>query len=531
MAHNTLERLHTYGFARKRLFAVTIIFMISVLILTACGGNNTSSSHTKSGGNINVGLSSDLTTLDPLRSTAFVERQVMSNMYDTLVQVNQQNQLLPDLATSWSYTSPLRVAFTLLTDVKFQDGTPFNADAVVFNINRILSTPSSPRYSELTSVKSVQAIDDSHVVFNLKTPFSPLVSTLAFYSGMMLSPTAVKKLGANFGSNPVGAGTGPFMFSNWVRGDHLTIKKNPYYWQKDAQGNALPYLDSVTYHPITNGNTMYANLQTGTIQVADSVDPNDIANAKSTPNLIYNQMPGLSFYGFALNTKAAPFNNVHVRRAIQYGVNRQEILNAVLKGAGVVANGPIPTSSWAYDKNFVPYTYDINKAKAELALVGNPHGISFTLLIASGSPLYAQEAQFIQAELQPVGITVQIKPETAASVFTDAATYNFQAAMLFYSGRPDPDGNMYYYFHTGGGYNCMQYSNPQVDSLLEAARASNNQQVRTADYQKAQQIIMQDAPWVFIDHGVAVQATTTNVQNFTLRQTNIMNFAQVYLNS
>lgn len=518
-------------FPQKWVLTTTAIFLISVLILTSCGEVNSTKPQTKSGGTISVGLNQDVVRLDPLLSTAYVDRQVMLNMYDTLVQVDQHNNILPDLATSWSYTSPTHLIFTLRTSVKFQDGTPFNADAVVFNINRILSTRSSPRYSELSSIKSVQAIDATHVAFILKAPFSPLLATLSDRAGMVLSPTAVKKAGANFTNDPVGAGTGPFMFSSWVKGDHLVIKKNPYYWQKDAQGIALPYLDTITYRPITNGTQRFNNLQTGTINVADSVDPTDIGMAKTLSNLVYKQIPALSFYGIEINAKAAPLDNVHVRRAIEYGVNRQEILNTVLKGVGVVANGPIPPSSWAYDKNFVPYTYNINKAKAELALAGKPHGVSFTLSIASGSPLITQEAQFIQAELQPAGITVIIKQETADAELSDAQALNYQAAMFFWSGRPDPDGDIYTWFHTGGGLNNTQLTDPQVDSLLDAARVSTIQNERAVDYQKAQQLILQDATWVFLYHGVAVQATTTNVQNFTLQSSAIINFTRVYLHS
>lgn len=122
-----------------------------------------------------------------------------------------------------------------------------------------------------------------------------------------------------------------------------------------------------------------------------------------------------------------------------------------------------------------------------------------------------------------------IKQETAAAEFSDAQAHNYQAGMFFWSGRPDPDGNTYTWFHTGGGLNNTQFTDPQVDSLLDAARVSNNQKERAADYQKAQQLILQDATWIFLYHGVAVQATTTNVQNFTLQSSAIINFARVYL--
>ncbi len=521
------------GSLQRGLFAVlSVIFIVLTVALTACGGGTQSNTTTsKYKGDISVGVDSDIVTLDPLKSSALVDRQVMLNIYDTLVRVDEHNAVLPDLATSWSYTSSdnTKLVFTLRTDVKFEDGTPFNADAVVFNINRILSAPSSPRASELKTIKSVQAIDSSHVQFNLSKPFAPLLANLTDRAGMMLSPAAVQQIGAaNLGNKPVNAGSGPFMFSEWVKGDHLTIKRNTHYWLKDNQGNALPYLQSIRYRPITNENVMFANLQTGNINLAEVLGPNNVQTAKTNSSLIYKQSPGLSFFGIMLNTQVAPFNNVHVRRAIEWGVNRDEIVNNVLKGVGVVAQGPIAPSSWAYNSSFAPYSYNVNNAKSELVQAGMS-SVSFTLLIASGSPLQTQLAQFVQSELQPAGITVNIKQETFASLLSDTNAFNFQAAYLGWSGRPDPDGNMYSWFHTGGGFNSMQYSNPQVDSLLEAARASSDQAQRTSDYQQAEKVILQDASYVFINHGVSIQASTTNIKNFPLLPTGILEFTNVYL--
>lgn len=454
----------------------------------------------------------------------------MLNVYDTLVQIDAQNNIQPDLALSWKYDSPTSLTFTLRTDVKFQDGTAFDASAVVTNINRILTTTSSPRYSEINSIDHVTAVDPSHVQFALKKPFAPLLATLTDRAGMILSPTAIQSLGASGLANaPKNAGSGPFSFVEWIKGDHLTIQKNPSYWQKDVHGTALPYLDKVIYKPITNETTMFANLQTSTIQVAQALNPTDVPTVKSNPDLVYNQIPGLSFNGFELNTKSPPLDNVHVRRAIAYGVNPQEILTSVLKNIGVISQGPISPSSWAFPQGSAPpFTYDVTKAKAELTQSGLQN-VTFTMLIASGSPLNTQLAQFLQAELQTVGITMNLQPETFTKILSDTAAFQYQAALVGWSGRVDPDGNLYNWFHTGGGNNDAQYSNTQVDQALDDARSNSTQSARATDYQQAEQQIQQDQPYIFLYHGVAAQITTKNVKNFVLLPTTMMLFATTYL--
>ncbi len=523
------------GTAFRSVFPVGLgLICVLLVALAGCGGTSGSnpSNNPVTGGTLNVGLTSDVVTLDPLKSTALVDRQVMLNIYDTLVRIDDKNVVQPDLASSWSYTTPTQLVFTLRSDVKFQDGTPFNADAVVFNINRILKAASSPRKSELASVKSVEAVDSTHVQFTLSAAFSPLLATLTDRAGMILSPTALQATGADIANSPLKAGSGPFQFKTWTKSDHLTIERNPSYWQKDSAGRTLPYLDTVNYRPITDGNVMATNLSTATIQVAQGLSPQAVTTAKNNPSLIYKQSPGLSFFGIMLNTKQAPLNDVHVRRAIAWAVNRDEIVSSVLLNNGVVSQGPISPSSWAYDASIAPYSHDVSKAKAELAQAANGgSNVSFTMLIASGDPTGAQEASFIQSELKEAGINVDIKPETFATLLadTDATKPNFQSAVLGWSGRPDPDGNMYSWFHTGGGNNSMQYSNTTVDGLLEDARAQGDQSKRATDYQNAEKQILDDSSYVFINHGVSVQASTTKVHNFQAQPTTIMNFTQVWL--
>jgi peptide/nickel transport system substrate-binding protein len=504
-----------------------------MLLLSACGSgssSNTTSTTPKKGGDITVGLFADPITLDPLTSTSLYASDVMTNLYDSLFRYNTQTVLEPDLATSYKFITSTELQLILRTDVKFQDGTPFNAQAVVFNIERFLNDPASPRYTNVTDISAVKATSDSQVVINLKKPFGAILDVLAGPVGTILSPTAIKKLGSQLGNDPVGAGSGPFVFSKWIKSNYLKITANPNYWQKDAQGNKLPYLQSVTFKPITDGTVMYNNLQTNQIQIATSVNPNLVTQMKSNPALTYNQVIGPGFGTIQFNTAAAPLNNVHVRRAVAWGINRQEILQNVNKGVGMVANGPISPASWAFSKTYSSYSYNVNTAKSELAQAGVSK-VSFNLIISSGSPTILQEAQFIQAELQPVGITVNIKQETFDALIADYDALHYQALLVGWTGDPDPDGTMYAMFTSTGSLNYNKYSDPQVDTLLNEGRTTLDQAQRAQYYQQAEALIVQDVPAVFVTWSAVQQLTTSKVKNYPLLTSGVTRLTSVYLSS
>ncbi|HET8846829.1 MAG TPA: ABC transporter substrate-binding protein [Ktedonobacteraceae bacterium] len=534
--HRPLSRSLSGLLSRRRTFSTytAMIFLVCLFLLSACGGGNaspnTTSNQPKKGGNLSVGLIAEPTVLDPLTSVTLYDTDIMANIYDTLFTYDLHNTIQPELVSSYSYPSPTVLSLTLRSGVTFQDGTPFNAEAVIFNLNRFLNDKTSPRYTDVVNIASVKQVSDLQVQILLKQPFAPLLNVLTGSVGMMLSPTAVQKLGKKLGQAPTGVGSGPFMFVEWIKGDHLLLKANPNYWQKDAQGNRLPYLQTIRYRTITNGTVMYTNLETAQIQVASTIDPNEVAVAKSNASLIYKQVAGPGFGSIFMNNAAAPVNNVHVRRAIAWGINRQEIVDHVFHGVGVVAKGPVSPVSWAYNKNIVSYAYDPAKAKAELAQSGQTN-VSLTLLIQSSNPTSLQEAQFIQSELQPVGITVTIKPEIFTTEVTDVQTFNYQAALLGWTGSLDPDGSTYPLFTSTGGFNYTKYANSQVDTFLNAARTATNQAQRVPDYQQAEQLIVQDSPYIFINHPAVYQATTNSVKNYALLPSGVLDFTSVYLSS
>jgi peptide/nickel transport system substrate-binding protein len=496
--------------------------LFGVVFLSACAGGTTSTSTStapRSGGTLKVALNSELRTLDPLKSSQVVERQVYYNMYDSLVTIDQSLKIKPGLATSWQYTDPTTLQFTLRSGVKFHDGTDFNADAVKFNIDRYMTTPSSTRKSELASVKSVEVISPTTVVFHLKKADASLLAQLVDRAGMILSPAAIQKGGADFGLNPVGAGTGPFEFVEWKRDDHLTLKKNPNYWVAGR-----PYLDQVIFRPITDSNSALAALRTGDIDVAttNSIADKDITSIKSDSSLIYKDVAGLSFAGFEVHSGAGVFADKANRQAVAYALDRAQIIKNVFFGVHQLSRGPIPPSSWAYDSSEQTYVAaDVAKAKAMAT------GFSFALKTPN-APVSIQEATLIKDQLAKAGITVNIQVEEFGQILTETESHKFDAALVGWSGRIDPDGNMYGWFHTGGSFNDGQYSDTQVDSLLEQARAVSDQGQRKTFYDQAQQTLVQDVAYIFIDHGPAQDITTAKVHNLPLIADTIDRFAGVW---
>ena len=503
----------------RRVGVAILLFLLATACGGGTGGGSTNSEGTpKSGGVLTFALESELRTLDPVPSTQLVERTVFYQMYESLVTIDDKLNIKPGLATSWTTASDgMSVTFTLRKAVKFHDGTDFDATAAKFNFDRIASAATSPRKSELASVASVEAKDPQTLVLHLKKPDATLLAQLVDRAGMMLSPAAVQKAGANLGLAPLGAGTGPFVFVEWKRDDHLTLKKNPSYWGK------APYLDQIVYKPIVNDDARATGLKTGDFDMIRVAAGKDVAGLKTDSNLTYKDMPSLGFGGIELfHGAGSPFADKAKSQAVALALDRSQVLKNVFFDVGVVSHGPIPPGSWAYDGGEKIYDKaDPSKAKSTAT------GFSFTLKV-SNTPDNIQEGQLIKDQLAKAGITANIQTEEFGAILTDTEGGKFEAALVGWSGRIDPDGNMYSWFHTGGGNNQGQYSNPQVDKLLEDARATTEQAKRKQLYDQAQSLLVQDAAYVFINHPVAMQAARSTVHGFVLYPDTMPRFGTVW---
>lgn len=461
----------------------------------------------KKGGTLNLSLDADPPKLDPSFSTALVDRMVFQSIYDKLVDLDDKGNIVPMLAEKWDVSPDQKsYTFTLREGVKFHDGTDFNAEAVKFNLDRYMDKASTRR-NELQAVDTITVTDPKTIKIDLKQPFAPFLSVLTDRAGMMSSPDAVKKYGDDYLNHPVG--TGPFVYKERVKGSTLTVEKNPNYWQK-----GLPNLDKVVYKIINDSNQALNNLKAGQVDITNVFPTKEIPNFANDAKLSVVNEPGQGFQGIHVNASKAPFDNKELRNAVDLMIDRDAIVKVVLNNAGKPAHSPYAPTHFAYgdtDKYEAP---NVDKAKELLKKAGKPDGFDFTLKIGT-SPTNQQLGQMIQNMLKPAGINVTLEKVEFGTLLEQSKNGNYEAVQLGWSGRPDPDQNIYDWDVTGGAQNYSRYSNKEVDTLLQGARVEGDTAKRKDLYEKAMKILNDEDPYVYLYHSNNVFGVSKSVKGFT----------------
>jgi len=474
-----------------------------------------------------VGQIAEPKALDPAAVTAVNDFRILMNVYDGLVRYKSGTlEVEPALATSWEISDGGKVyTFKLRDGVKFHDGSDFNAEAVKFNFDRMLKedhpfhdTGPFPLSFFFSAVQDVEIVDTSTVKFTLNAPYAPFLSNLAYPTGLIVSPASVEKHGKEFGRNP--SGTGPFKFAEWKSNERVVVERNENYWEGQAGTEA------VVFRPITDANTRTAEMLAGGIDLMVEVPPVALSEFQGDNyNLVEQAGPHVWF--LILNAKEGPFADKRVRQAANYAINKEAIVNDVLEGTAAVAAGPTPPAfAWAYNESLEPYPYDPEKAKALLKEAG-AEGAELTFYVTEGGsgmldPVAMGTA--IQADLQAVGLNVKIETyewNTFLGNVNPGLEGKADMAEMAWMTN-DPDTLPYLALRTEawpdkGGFNSGYYSNPEVDKLLEAARASTDQGERARLYQEMQTIVQEDAPWVFVANWKQNAVTSNRVQNFELQ--------------
>jgi peptide/nickel transport system substrate-binding protein len=510
----------------RREFLKTCAVASTVPVLDLAPGVAVANDPPRKGGTLRVGFYIEAATMDPHLSGSKIDRQVYHNIYEPLVTLDTRLGIRPGLAESWSQPDPRTLVIKLRRGVKFHDGTAFDAEVARFNFERMKTEPKSVRKGEVANIDTVEVVDSHTIKVNLKRPDAALLATLTDRAGMMVSPKVVQERGAELGRNARGAGTGPFEFVEWVRDSHLVIKRNDAYWNR--QGG--PYLDRIRYRPIPDDVVKLQSLQSGEIDVMDYVQPRDVAAVKADKNLVVVDVPSLADFAYQLNLTRPPFNTKALRQAVAYALDLEQIVKGVWLNVGVPANGPIPPTSWAYDRSIAPIKRDLARAKAKLAEGGQPSGFTFTLT-TNNIPINIQEAEVMQAQLAEAGISAKVKLVDSATLIADGNNKNFDMVSFQWSGRPDPDGNTYQFLRTtpGTSFNWSGISNPQIDALLDRTREISGQAERRKLYAELTRLLQDELPMIFIVHPIEPKAFSPRVQNYEAIPDGMMRFKDVWL--
>jgi peptide/nickel transport system substrate-binding protein len=484
--------------------------LLLALTLAAAAGARTdrAGAPAKNGGTLVVGLTAgEPDVLDPSLARTFSGREVFLTFCEKLYDLNAKAQIVPQLASALPKISKnkLTVTIPLRKGIRFNDGTPFNAAAVVTSLERDLTLKGSTRASEISPIDTVNAVGSSKVVIHLKAPYSPLTAQLADRAGMVMSPTQLNKLGDKFATNPICVG--PFMYDNRVAGDSITVSKSPFYY-----GKKNVHLDKIVFKVENDAAAAAAALKAGDLQALDGIASTELQGIQQTASLRIIKETGLGYQGITLNlgnkngllkgysSVGTPITNDKLREAFEMAIDRKAMNKVVFGGTVLPGCTPIsPSSSW-YDPSVKCTAFNPTQAKklVQQSGVSNP---TVHLMVPTGT-VALRQAQFLQSEEEAVGIHVVIDSTDFVTSLSKADAGTYDTFQIGWSGRLDPDGNIYQFVATTGSQNDSGYTNPRLDLILNNARKAATEKARKTLYRAAQKIMLADRPLIYLYHPV-----------------------------
>jgi peptide/nickel transport system substrate-binding protein len=473
--------------SRVRAFARTLVVASGLALCAGPAGAQ------KQGGSITVGLELDIPGFDPLKVGVYdTSAQIAAAaIFDTLTALDDKGEPQPKLALSWSHSDDYKTwTYKLRPGVKFHDGTPFNADAVKANFDRQKDPANKCRCAfYISNVHDVQAPDELTVVYNLNDPAVDLPARQSFpgVNSAVHSPTAWKTKGDDYNRNPIGAG--PYILKSWTAGDRMVLERNPDYWNKGH-----PYLDRIILKPLPDAQSRFASLQSGEADIIwdDEYDADNIQKAQKDPRLAVHTYVGSGASVAAFNTKVPPFDDVRVRQALVMAIDRRKMSQALTNGLARPASNPYGDGSWVKCKDDGALPNDIEKAKALIKDYGKP--VEFKMLFTA-TPRGRAGGQVLQQFWKQVGANMEMEQVDQATIPPRAFMRQFQVTPWRIVDVPDPDPQMYANFHSGSPVALANYSDPELDRLLEHARTTADRGKRIEDYCAISRLINKEAIW------------------------------------
>jgi peptide/nickel transport system substrate-binding protein len=475
----------------------------------------------KNGGTLTIGLAEEPDALDPTIARTFVGRIVFLSMCEKLYDLDANLNIVPELAAALPQVSKDKLTYTikLRSNIKFNDGAPFDAAAVKQTLDRYLTFKGSVRTSEISPISSVSTPNATTVVLRLSSPYSPLTAQLADRSGMILSPKALASE-SNFAQNPVCVG--PFMFKDRVAGDHITVVRSPYYYDK-----AKVHLDSIVYKIMTDPSSRTQALRAGDIQVEDRIQSTDVPTLQKDKSVAVKKAVTIGYQGLTVNLGnknglLKPYSNVgtdiaksqFLRTAFDLALDRTTINKVVFNGLNQPDCYPIAQVSPWYKPTTNGLTCDLHANVAQAKKLVKASGIaspSVNLMLGGTDPVNARLGQVIQSMEAAVGIKVTLSPTEFTTALNRADAGNFDVFAVGWSGRVDPDGNIYGFVATKGTLNDSGYTDAKLDYILNGARKSLTKAARDTLYRAAMQIIHRQRPLIYLYHPVNYYGVTSKV--------------------
>ena len=481
----------------------------------------------KQGGSITVGLELDIPGFDPLKVGVYdtSAETAAAAIFDTLVTLDDKGQPQPKLALSWTHSDDYKTwIFKLRPGVKFHDGTPFNAQAVKENFDRQKDPANKCRCAfYIAYVHDVQAPDELTVVYNLNDPAvnQPALMANQSSNNVVHSPTAWKTKGDDYNRNPVG--TGPYILKSWTAGDRIVLEKNPDYWNKGH-----PYLDRIILKPLPDAQSRFASLQSGEADIVwdDEADADNIQRAQKDQKLTVHTYVGSGAAVNAINTKAAPLDDLRVRQALVMAIDRKKWSQAVTNGLARPATNPYGDGSWVKCKDDGALPYDVEKAKALIKEYGKP--VDFKMIFTA-TPRGRANGQVLQQFWKQIGANMEIEQIDQASVPPRAFMRQFQIIGWRIIDLADPDPQMYANFHTGSPVALANYSDPELDRLLEHARTTADVDKRTEDYCAISRLINKEAIWFWSFQNTYYAISTSRLKGLPKMYSGVIDVSDVWL--
>lgn len=492
----------------KRLAVAAAVATIGlVLCVVACSPGQRVDLGEDVSGNLIAAISGEPDQLDPHKTTAYFSFEVLENVFDTLVEPDENLEMRPALAESWDVSpDQLTWTFRLRPGVTFHDGSPFTADDVVYSYRRIIDEKLA-NVDKFSAVADVTAPDPLTVVVHLDRPTPNLLTNLGGFKGMAIVSRRNVESG-QIATHPVG--TGPFEFVGQKSGDSITLKANPSYW------DGAPPISGVTFRFIAEPSTALSALQAGEIDWTDSVPTQRVAQLRDDDSITLAVTESNDYWYLALNEARAPWNDVRARQAIAYGIDRAAIVAATSYGTATANQLAIPEGNpWYTPYDRYRYDLDIARSLIDDAGVGD---VDLDLLVTSEYPATVTAAQIIADNLAPLGITVNIRTVDFATWLDEQNTGNFDMLMMGWLGNIDPDDFYYAQHHSQGTSNAQKFSDPEVDRLLDAGRVETDRRARGALYDKAATLIADKVSYIFLYNPSVIQAWTPDLTGYHARR-------------